>query len=47
MATNTAHPTTEVEPRGKPKSRESTGGVGMYHLTVVPTNFERPPRRDE
>ncbi|MCT9095835.1 hypothetical protein [Haloarchaeobius sp. HME9146] len=47
MATNSVHPTTKVEPRETTESRESTGGVGMYHVTVVPTNFERSSRRDE
>ncbi|WP_439025568.1 hypothetical protein [Haloarchaeobius sp. DT45] len=47
MATNTAHPTTKVEPREETKSRTSTGGVGMYHVTVVPTNFQRSKPQNE
>ncbi|WP_267642532.1 hypothetical protein [Haloarchaeobius amylolyticus] len=47
MATNSVHPTTDVDLDDEPERRESTGGVGMHHVTVVPTNFEREPTREE
>ncbi|WP_435361303.1 hypothetical protein [Haloarchaeobius sp. DFWS5] len=48
MATNSAHPTTLVETDAEPEEpRRVRGGVGMAHVTVVPTNFERHTADEE
>ncbi|WP_435335291.1 hypothetical protein [Haloarchaeobius sp. TZWWS8] len=53
MATNSAHPTTRVDVRDEGDSTRrradgggQRGGVGLHHLTVVPTNFERDARTE-